>query len=114
MAFGTKAQFDAVRELAFGGISGAYAPVGAPLTDHARIVRISNSTNAEIYFSIDGTTNHIRMAVNGFVLFDFSTNRIQNDGLFLSVGTQFYAKQVSGAPTSGSVWVEVVSAIGGV
>jgi len=114
MAFGTKAQFDAVRELAFGGISGTYAVVGSPLTDHARIVRIVNSTNAEIYISINGVTNHIRMAVGSFVLFDFSTNRIQDDGLFLSVGVQFWAKQVTGAATSGSVWVEVVSAIGGV
>ena len=114
MAFGTKAQFDAVRELAFGGISGTYAVVGTPLTDHARIVRIVNSTNAEVYISIDGTTNHIRMAAGSFVLFDFSTNRIQDDGLFLSVGVQFYAKQVTGAPGSGSVWIEVVSAIGGV
>ncbi len=114
MAFGTKAQFDPVRELAFGGISGAYAPIGTPLTDHARIVRIVNSTNAEIYISIDGVNNHIRMAVSSFVLFDFSTNKIQDDGLFLSVGTQFWAKQVSGAPTSGAVWIEVVSALGGV
>lgn len=114
MAFGTKAQFDAVRELAFGGISAVYAPVGGPLTDHARIIRFANSTGVEIYISTDGVTNNLRLASNGFVLFDFSTNKIQDDGLFFAVGTQFYAKQAAGAAASGTVWIEVVSASGGV
>lgn len=114
MAFGTRAQFDAVREVAFGGISGTYATVGGVLTDHARIVRMANSTNVEVYISVDGTNNNFRLAANSFVLIDFSTNKIRDDGLFVSVGTQFYVKQVSGAPASGGVWIEVVSAAGGV
>lgn len=114
MAYGIRAQFDAVREVAFGGISGTYAAIGTALTDHARIIRIANSTNAEIYVSLDGTTNNFRLAINSFALFDFSTNKIRDDGLFVAVGTQFYVKQVSGAPTSGSVWVESIFATGGV
>ena len=114
MAFGTRAKFDAVREVAFGGISGTYAVVGGPLTDHARIIRFVNSTNAEVYITTDPTENEIRMAASSFVLYDFSTNRIQNDGLFVHVGTQFYVKQVSGAAGSGAVWIEVISAEGGV
>lgn len=114
MAFGTRAEFDAVREVAFGGISGAYAPVGTPLTDHARIVIMSNSTNAEVYISVDGINNNFRLATNSFKLIDFSTNKIRDDGLFVAVGTQFYVKQVSGAPGSGAVWIEVISAAGGV
>lgn len=114
MAYGTRAQFDAVREVAFGGISGTYAVVGVPLTDHARIVCLSNSTNAEVYISVDGTANNFRLAANSFRLIDFSTNKIRDDGLFVSIGTQFYVKQVSGAPSSGGVWVEVISAAGGV
>lgn len=114
MAFGTRANFDAVREVAFGGISGTYAVVGTPLTDHARVVVISNSTNAEIYISVDGTTNNLRLAANSFKLFDFSSNKIRDDGLFVAVGTQFYVKQVSGAAASGAVWIEVISAVGGV
>lgn len=114
MAFGTRAKFDAVREVAFGGISAVYAVVGGPLTDHARIIRFVNSTNAEVYITTDTTENELRLAASSFVLFDFSTNRIQNDGLFVHVGTQFYVKQVSGAPGSGGVWIEVISAEGGV
>lgn len=114
MAFGTRVNFDAVREVAFGGISGAYIVVGGPLTDHARLVNISNSTDADVYISVNGVTNNLRIAPNSFKLFDFSSNKIQDDGLFVAIGTQFYVKQVSGAPTLGAVWIEVVSAVGGV
>ncbi len=113
MAFGTRAVFDAVREVAFGGISGTYAVIGGPLTDHARVVIFTNSTNAEVYISADGIVNNFRMAANSFKLIDFSSNKIRDDGLFVSVGTQFYVKQVS-APSSGAVWIEVISATGGV
>jgi phage repressor protein C with HTH and peptisase S24 domain len=114
MAFGTRAEFDPVREVAFGGISATYAPVGGPLTDHARIVIMSNSGNAEVYISVDGINNNFRLASNSFKLIDFSTNKIRDDGLFVAVGTQFYVKQVSGAVGSGAVWIEVISAVGGV
>lgn len=114
MAFGTRAQFDAVREVAFGAISGTFTPIGGPLTDHARIVIFTNSTNVEVYISADGIVNNFRMAANSFKLIDFSTNKIRDDGLFVSIGTQFYVKEVAGAPGSGAVWIEVISAAGGV
>ena len=113
MAYGTKALVDPIRELAFGGISGTFAVIGTPLTVHARVIRFANSTNADIYISFDGINNNIRLAASSFILFDFATNRIQDDGLFVSIGTQFWAKQVS-APSSGTVWIEVVSGTGGV
>lgn len=114
MAFGTRVKFDAVREAAFGAIGGTYAAVGPALTDHGRLIRLVNGTNAQVYVSIDGIVNHIRMAANSFFILDFSANKIKDDGLFLSVGVTFYLKQVSGAPTSGAFWIEVVSADGGV
>lgn len=114
MAYGTRAVLAPVRELAFGSISGAYAAVGTRLTDHARLIRFVNGTDAQLYVSFDGTTDQIRMAANSFFIMDFSANKVRDDGLFVPVGTIFYTKQVSGAPTSGSIWIEVVSAAGGV
>lgn len=114
MAYGTRAKFDAVRELAFGSISGTYAAVGTALTDHARLVRFVNATDAQLYISLDGVTDQIRMAANSFFILDFSANKIRDDGLFLPIGTIFYTKQVSGAPSTGSLWIEVVSGAGGV
>jgi hypothetical protein len=66
-----------------------------------------------MYISDDGVNNKLRMPANSFVLFDFSSNKVRDDGLFVSVGTQFYVKQVT-APSSGAVWIEVISASGGV
>ncbi len=114
MAFGTRAEFDEVREVAFGSIGASYSAIGTALTDHARIIRFVNSTDDEVYISSDGSTNNFRMSANSFILFDFSTNKIRDDGLFVAIGTQFYVKRVSGAPTEGAVWIEVVSATGGV
>ena len=114
MAYGTRATFDAVRELAFGSVGASYTAVGSALSDHARIVCMNNSTNEDVYISVDGTTNNFRLAANSFRLIDFSSNKIRDDGLFVSIGTVFYAKRVSGAPTSGTVWIEVTFATGGV
>ncbi len=114
MAYGTRAQYEPIREVAAASVGASYSAVGTAITDHARIIRIVSSLDAEAYVSIDGTNNHIRLASNSFVLYDLSSNKVQDDGLFLSVGTVFYAKRVSGAPTSGSLWIEVLYASGGV
>ncbi len=114
MAYGTRAQFEAIREVAFGSIGANYAAIGTAITDHAREVRIVNGTDDEVYISIDGTTDHIRMAANSFYVIDFSSNKIRDDGLFLPIGTIFSQKRVSGAPTSGALWIEVLFAAGGV
>ena len=113
MAYGTRIAWDAVRELAFGSISGTYAALGTPLADHARLLGLNNSTGVELYVSFDGSTNHLRIASNSFKLFDISTNKVRDDGLFLPVGTQIYVKQVSGAAAAGSIWAEVAYAQGG-
>lgn len=112
MAYGTRANFDALRELAFGSISGSYAAIGTALTVHGRVIKITNGTNAPMYISTDGVNDQDKIPANGFVLYDFSTNKIRDDGLFIPVGTVFYVKQDT-APTSGSVWVTVVYADGG-
>lgn len=113
MAYGTRAGFNAVREEVFGNVSANYSAVGTALTDHARIIIFTNTLDVEVYFSLDGTTDQLRLPANGFRLLDFTTNRVKDDGLFVSVGTIFYVKRVSGAPASGSVWIEVVSATAG-
>jgi len=113
MAYGTKATFDEIRQIT-APLTSDYQEVGSPLTDHARMIRIVNELNAELFISLDGFTDQIRMAPNSFFILDFSSNKVHNDGLFLPVGTQFFTKLVSGSPLSGTLWIEVVSAKGGV
>lgn len=113
MAYGTRVAWDAVRELAFGGISGTYATIGTPLGDHVRIISLNNSTDQEVYISFDGSTDHLRMAQNSFKLFDISSNKIRDDGMFLASGTQISVREVLAAVTEGAVWIEVAFGEGG-
>jgi len=113
MAKGIRVAFDAVREAAYGSIGASYAAVGSATTDYARLVCMSNGTNADVYVSIDNSSNHFRIPANGFKLLDLTANKQSNAQLYLEKGTTFYAKRVSGAPTSGTFWIECMYAEGG-
>jgi hypothetical protein len=109
------ARFDALRSLAFGGISGTYATVGTPLTVNWKMFKITNNTNGDLFISADGTTDNLFIPALSFTLYDLSTNAppvSQSDAFSMSIGTQFYAKQ-STAPSSGSVYIEGVYAKAG-
>lgn len=110
MAYGRRVRFEAVREVAFGGIGAAYAALGAALTDNARIIALTNTTDAEVYISFDGVTNHLRLAAGSFKLLDLTTNKVRDDGYFLPTGTQIFQMRVAGAPTSGAFWAEIITA----
>lgn len=113
MAFGTRVVFDSIRELAFGSITGTYAALGMPTSDSVRVITFQNQTNQQIYISFDGVNDHLRLAANSFKLFDLSSNKVRDDGLFLASGIQLYVKYVSTLGASGNVWAEVMSAEGG-
>lgn len=100
--------FEAVREAAFGAIGVAYAAMGTAIAGPARIIAISNATDADIYISFDGTNDHLRLAANSFKLIDIATNRTNLDDFLLANGTIIYQRRVAGAPTAGTLWVEVV------
>lgn len=103
------ADFDAVRELAFGSISGSYADVGSALDVPVRAFLIANNTDGDMMFSLDGgTTDHLFVGAGNFVLFDVQANLGPKDDKYvLAVGTQFAVKQIS-APTENSVYVSVL------
>ena len=106
MTYKGRVQFDALRSLAFGSISGTYAALGGPFSHEASIIVLSNLTDVSITFSVDGVTDNLLIPSNGFKLFDFTTNRaVDLTPLLLASGTQFYAK---GTPSSGSVILEVI------
>src|SRR5579863_9635540 len=103
MANAQVVQIDALRSLAHGSISGTYAAVGTPLTFPARLVCITNNTDGDMIFSIDGVTDQLFVASGSFKLFDLQTNRLnQQQQWVLAIGTQFFVKQ-STAPTKNSV-----------
>ena len=103
------ARFEPIRSLGFAGISGTYAAVGTPAEKLGRIICMSNNTQGDLLFSTDGVEDHIFIAAGSFKLYDIQANMNTNydDRYVLPVGLQFYVKQIT-APTSGSVYVEVL------
>lgn len=105
---------DTLRSVAFGSITGSYAVLGAALTHLWRIFKITNTTNADMLISFDGTTDNVIVPAASFTLYDISTNSPpvnELDNFVVGKGTQLYVKYVS-APTSGSVYVEGLYAKG--
>ena len=105
-------RIDAIRSLAYTGISGSYATVGTALTRNWSIVKFTNNTDGDMFFSADGTTDNIFIPAYGFTLYDCQRNAppvSQTDSFVFQIGTQFYVKQ-STAPTKGAVYIEGIYA----
>lgn len=105
-----RANFEPIRELAFGAIGAAYAVVGTETTHPIRLVRFVNMTDVDIYISIDGTNNQARLTAGSFLLLDIETNREVPNKFAFPAGTFFYVKAVSSLPSSGDFWIETVYA----
>lgn len=103
------ARFDELRSLAFGGISGTYAAVGAPMDHMVRLVCITNNTEGDMLFTTDNTRDELFITAGSYKLFDIQANQNDNfdDKYVLPINTQFYVKQ-STAPVSGAVYIEAM------
>lgn len=108
-----KVYFDTLRSLGFASISGTYAAVGSAFTVEPRIICITNKTQGDMIFSVDNanSSGNLFVPAGTFKLFDLTANLIpgKDDSFVIAQGTQFYVKQVT-APTSGSVYIELVYA----
>jgi len=110
MAYGRAARFEPLREVAFGAITANYTAVGTLTTDFTRLFTISNATDVDVYISFDGVTNHLRVVTGTAKVYDITSNKVRDDGLFIPKGTVFSIKRVAGAPSSGQVSIEVMYA----
>lgn len=55
--------------------------------------------------SFDGAVDHVVIAAKSFLLLDCTTNKSNPEGFFVTTGTIIYAKELTGAPTLGSIYV---------
>lgn len=101
----TVALFDSARSVAFSSITNSYTKVGTPFGHLMRIIHFVNNTNADMWFSYDGTTNNVYVPANSFTLYDIQTNGETSNSFTFQLNTQIYVKYAVGAPTSGSVYV---------
>ena len=101
-------QFEPLRSVAFGSITGSYTALGSPLVYSARMMRLVNATDKDMFISDDGTNNKLYVPSNSFILYDFSTNRYEPDSSFyVAAGTQIYIKYAA-APGSGAFYLEAI------
>lgn len=97
---------DPLRTVAFGSITNSYTALGTAFTHPVRMIRITNTTDADMLFSFDTVNDNIIVPAGSFVLYDVTTNREENIIYFVfAVGTQFFIKYVS-APSRGTVYLE--------
>lgn len=105
----SRAFFEPLRTLAFGGISGTYAAVGSPLEHQVRVFCITNDTQGDMIFSLDSTeaAGQMFVARGSYKLYDVQANMNAqfDDKYVLAVGEQFFVKQDS-APVDGAVYIE--------
>ena len=73
-------RYEALRSLAFGGISGAYAGVGTAFADPVRILKITNLTDADLLISFDGVTDRDIIPANTVEVLDYGSNRAETGG----------------------------------
>lgn len=101
-------QPETLRSVGFAAIGASYVVLGSAFSNPIRLLVITNATNGDLLLSLDGSTDHFFIAASSFKLFDFNTNRLLVDQMWvLPTGTQFYVKQ-STAPSSGSVYLEAL------
>lgn len=108
MGLQIRALFEPLRSLAFGSISGAYTAIGTPLANPSRIMVIQNLTNAQITFSFDGIHDALTLPANGQIVIDFTANHNISMQFYIAQNVTVYAKETSGAPTSGDVYVSTI------
>jgi hypothetical protein len=111
--FTNKAAVDALRTLGFASIAGTYTAVGGPFDYQARIICFTNTSTVDVFFSMNPTIqDELIVPAGSFKLFDITMNHrpVNMDDFCFSIGTQWYVRYASGAPTSGSVYIEVVYA----
>jgi hypothetical protein len=109
--FTNQAKVDTLRFLDHGSITSSYTGLGTPFFYPVRIICITNTTNADMLFSMDGLTDQLIVPAGSFKLFDITTNHrpVNQDDFCFAIGTQWYVKYAS-APSSGAVYIEVIYA----
>lgn len=97
---GQNVKDEALREVAFGSINATYTALGSPFTHDILNLTFTNGTDAAIYVSFDGVTDHKKFLPNSGRVWDLKTN-----DSYRKAGTQPYIKYDS-APSQGWAGLE--------
>jgi len=122
MPFSRIASFDVLRVLANGSISASYAKVGVIFAHNVRAFRLINNTNGDMFFAVtngatpasDGTADNFFVPAATFLLWDISSDAsgATNAPAFVLPRSSLVWVRQSSAPSTGSVFVECMTAVG--
>lgn len=106
-----RAQFEDLRSLGFGSISGSYTAIGSAFKNPPRIVYIYNGTDADMLISTNGTSDKFPLPSQSGIVWDVTANRTENGNeLNFAQGERWFGKQLSGAPTTGAIYLALMYA----
>jgi len=102
--------FETLRALPYSSISSSYTIVDGTtgtFTHTIRLLKIANTTNANLIISYINAKDQDFIAANSFILYDFSSDKTITGGTFeQAMGDGVYVKLETGATaTSGNVYV---------
>lgn len=106
--YSNRAQFDTIRSVAAGSITGSFVALGPALASPGVAFNCLNQTNGDVQVSFDGTNTHLTLPANSYQVWDVRTNSPALNEYVLAGGTQFYVKQGTTSPSTGTFYVEVL------
>jgi len=104
MGLGSRILPEAQRAAAAVAITPSYSAIGTALLEPAVFVMFVNGTDEDVQISLDGVNDAFPLLAGAAFVFDISSDKVAERGLFISRGTIFYVKEI-GVPTTGSVYV---------
>jgi len=103
-----QAAIDQLRSVGHSSIMNSYTTLGAAFSNPGRLCAFTNTTDADMLISTDGSNDYLIVPAGTAKIFDLCTNRRSDDFIFaFAAGTQFYVKYVS-SPSKGSIYLEVI------
>ena len=102
MSFSNRANWEAYKILQYTSLSGTFTALGSPLQQASKVLKLINTTDADVIVSFDGVTLQDYIPAGGFCLYDISCNAFRDGDLTIAKGTQIFVKQAA-ATSKGTV-----------
>ena len=106
--YSNRAKFDTLRSVAAGSVTGSFVALGVPLASPAVAFNCLNQTNGDVQVSFDGINPNLTLPANSYQVWDVRANSPALNEYLLAGGTQFYVRQGTTVPTTGTFYVEVL------
>lgn len=105
MAYKNILTYETIRSIDSATFTGSFQAIGTPLANPASIIKMVNLSTVTVTVSIDGTNAVDVCPLNGYWLYDNTTNRTcDGNPIFTKEGTQYY---VNGSAGTGLVYLVV-------